>query len=92
MCRSFYMAKVTDALRDFTLADIVYARRSKGHVMSRLIDELEGPYTFVDDMHFQLRSVSKKCPDVEVFEIRRDGKEGNGQWPVIRSLNELPAS
>ncbi len=45
---------------------------------------------FVDDTPAQLESVAKHCPDIRLFEMRRDGQEGDGRWPVIRSLSDLP--
>ncbi len=45
---------------------------------------------FTDDSLSQLESVSQHCPQAKVFEMRRDGGAGDGRWPVIRSLTELP--
>jgi hypothetical protein len=45
---------------------------------------------FVDDSPSQLASVSERFPDVRIFEMRRDGKDGDGRWPVVHSLSELP--
>jgi hypothetical protein len=90
--RMFLIAKVTDALSTFPTERVVYATRGKGHVIRKLTANKKGPFIFVDDMHFQLESVSKMCPEVKVYEIRRDGREGNGRWPVIRSLEELPVA
>lgn len=87
--RAFITAKVTTALTDLALTDIVYTSRKKGRTIARLCAEEEDACTFVDDMQFQLLSVSSWCPNVRVIEIRRDGGEGGGQWPVIHSLDEL---
>ncbi|HRH55702.1 MAG TPA: diacylglycerol kinase family protein [Candidatus Paceibacterota bacterium] len=88
--QAFITAKVANALSDFSLADVVYTSRKKGRTIKRLTKGHQGPFVFVDDAHFQLESVSKVCPDVEVIEIRRDGNPGDGRWPVIRSFDELP--
>jgi hypothetical protein len=45
---------------------------------------------FVDDTPDQLAGMAKEFPQVRLFEIRRDGREGAGLYPVIRSLSELP--
>jgi diacylglycerol kinase family enzyme len=87
--RAFITAKVTSALSHLELKDIVYTPRKKGGTIKRLMQNEEGPFVFVDDAHFQLESVQKACPDVKVIEIRRDGQEGDGRWPVIRSFKEL---
>lgn len=87
--RAFITAKVANALTDVPLNDIVYTHRKKGPVLKRLTAGKEGPFVFVDDADFQLRSVEKACPDIALVEIRRDGKPGDGRWPVIRSFEAL---
>lgn len=89
--RAFITAKVANALTSFPLGDIVYTPRKKGRTLKRLTEGKEGPFVFVDDAHFQLESVGRDCPYIELFEIRRDGQRGDGRWPVIRSFDELPA-
>lgn len=90
--RAFITAKVTSAVGNLPVRDIVYTSRKKGRTIRRLAAAMEGPFTFVDDAHFQCASVQAKCADVDVFEIRRDDRAGDGRWPVIRSLDELPKS
>lgn len=46
--------------------------------------------TLTDDAAVELEIVARTCPGIQLFEMRRDGKEGDGRWPVIRSLQELP--
>jgi len=88
--RAFITAKVANALTSYPLGDIVYTPRKKGRTLERLTKGKEGPFIFVDDADFQLASVGKVCPNIELYEIRRDGKPGEGRWPVIRSFEELP--
>ncbi|MES2225523.1 MAG: hypothetical protein V4480_01805 [Patescibacteria group bacterium] len=88
--RAFITAKVTTAVFGLQLTDIVYTSRRKGRTIARLTATEPGPWTFVDDRHFQLASVSKWCPQVQVIEMRRDKGKGNGQWPVIHDLKTLP--
>ena len=88
--KMFITAKVAATLADFPVDAIVYTHKKKGHVLRKLIAKEEGPYAFIDDMVFQLESVSKRCPTVKVFEMRRDGRAGDGRWPVVHSLNDLP--
>lgn len=87
--RAFITAKVTNALTDVPLHDIVYTPRKKGRTLRRLTEGRTGPLVFVDDAVFQLESVEKACPELRIVEIRRDGREGDGRWPVIRSFDEL---
>ncbi len=89
--RAFITAKVANALTSFTLKDIVYTHSKKGKTIQRLTKGEPAPYVFVDDAVFQLESVSKVNPNVICVEIRRDGGEGDGRWPVIQTFQELPA-
>jgi hypothetical protein len=87
--RAFITAKVTTALSDLPLVDIVYTSRKKGRTIKRLTQEAKDECTFVDDAIFQLESVTAHCPDVTVIEIRRDDGPGDGRWNVIHSLSDL---
>ncbi len=101
--RAFITAKVTTALVEHPHLEVIYTSRKKGRTIRKLVDAelqkgLEAPtapeaaqkaFIFVDDMRFQLESVSRWCPEVEVIEIRRDGKKGHGIWRVIHSFDEL---
>lgn len=62
----------------------------KGASVKALLGEYPGPHIFVDDYAKELDSVAEECPSVTLFEIRRDGKPGSGEYAVIRSLKELP--
>lgn len=44
----------------------------------------------VDDRAAELESLAKAHPALRLFEMRRDGGAGDGRWPVIHSLSELP--
>ncbi|KND47267.1 MAG: hypothetical protein AB199_02470 [Parcubacteria bacterium C7867-004] len=87
--RAFITAKVANALTDFPLKDIVYTHQKKGRTIRRLTAGIEDPCIFVDDAVFQLVSVRRACPTVSVIEIRRDGRPGDGRFPVIASFDEL---
>lgn len=49
-----------------------------------------GPSLFVDDRPAELEGLAATFPDMKLYEMRRDGKEGDGRWPVIYSLTDLP--
>jgi len=51
---------------------------------------LHGDALLVDDSTNELEILQNTCPGLAPYEIRRDGKEGDGRWPIIRSLTELP--
>lgn len=44
----------------------------------------------VDDSPLELEVLAGSCAPIQLYEIRRDGGKGDGRWPVIRSLTELP--
>lgn len=45
---------------------------------------------FVDDLAEHLEGVENAFPQVQLFEMRRDGKKGDGKWKAVHSLTELP--
>ncbi len=88
---AFIRAKVASALTDLAVTDVIYTRNKKGPVIRRLSEDMKnGPFTYVDDAVFQLVSVARYCPNVRIYEMRRDGLPGDGRWPVARSLADLP--
>lgn len=44
----------------------------------------------VDDTPAELEVLAERCPGLALYEMRRDGRPGDGRWPVVRSLAELP--
>lgn len=50
---------------------------------------LHADAVFVDDSPVELEILEAQCPSLKLFEMRRDGAEGDGRWPVIRALSEL---
>lgn len=86
----FQEMKVKSALYGIPRLSVMYT----GDILK---GEFLGPHTHlhadaiaVDDLSPQLESFALHCPDLALFEMRRDGGEGDGRWPVIRSLAELP--
>ncbi len=61
----------------------------KGPFIAKLVREYPGPHFFFDDKPVELESVGSECPDVSLFEMRRDGAAGSGRFPVLRSFGEL---
>jgi len=45
---------------------------------------------FVDDSPEHLTSMETSCPGVRLFQMCRGEREGDGRWPIVRSLVELP--
>ena len=89
---SFQQGKVAASGVGTLVARCEYVQRedSKGALLKSLLPEYPVPHLFVDDFSKELDSVALLCPEVTLYEMRRDGKAGSGTYPVIRSLEELP--
>ena len=73
------------------VADVVYAGfREKGEVLKERYPVALPDAFYVDDSLTQLDSVARHCPWLTLYEMRRDGKEGSGTYPVVHSLAGLP--
>lgn len=82
--------KVENALADVADMSALYTGDiRKGEYMKGRLDAYPSSL-LADDKEIELVSMSEHCPQVALYEIRRDGKPGDGRWPVIRSLIELP--
>ncbi|MDO8523979.1 MAG: hypothetical protein Q7R74_01990 [bacterium] len=88
---AFLKAKIESALAGPLMERVIYTHdREKGIALKGLLQDFPKPYVLVDDLATQLDSVAEHCPEVSLYEIRRDGKEGSGHYPVIHSFAELP--
>lgn len=84
-------AKVENALRGLPLRGVHYTGDTrKGDYMRERIGAYDAPFAFADDTPHELEGMRAALPEVALFEIRRDGGAGDGRFPVIRSLAELP--
>ncbi len=87
----FQRAKIESALFGIPRVSVRYTgSMEKGMFLQSRIERYSGKKLFVDDKSEALESVSTHCPDIEMYEMRRDGSAGDGRWNVINSLNELP--
>lgn len=89
---AFQKGKVKSSGVETLVARTEYVQRddSKGKLLKSLLAEYPAPYLFVDDFANELASVAELCPEVSLYEIRRDGMPGSGEYAVIRNLLELP--
>jgi hypothetical protein len=88
--KDWVRSKVESSLADLPIERVIYAHnKEKGIALKEVLPGFPGPYTLVDDLAAQLDSVAAHCPDVSLYEIRRDGKEGSGRHTVITSMSEL---
>lgn len=86
-------AKIESALADVVRVTTLYT----GHTpKAEYLASWPGYYgqeaAFVDDRVAELELLHDAFPALRLFEMRRDGKEGDGRWPVIRSLSDLPSA
>jgi len=83
--------KIESALAGIPRVSAIYVNQElKGpHLATRLAGS-GARALFVDDTPLQLESVETHCPAVALYEMRRDGGTGDGRWPVVRSLLDLP--
>ena len=83
--------KVEKALRGIPRITALYTGNElKGTFLASRAMSYGARSIFVDDRPLQLESVSEHCPAIRVYEMRRDGEAGDGRWPVVHSLTELP--
>lgn len=64
--------------------------RLKGEFLAPYISMYGASPVFVDDSVDQLASMALHCPQAQLFEMRRDTREEDGRWTVVRSFPELP--
>ena len=83
-------SKVESALHALSLSEVHYTGDlRKGPYLLANFASQDG-LVLVDDALAELESVAASCPAMRAIEMRRDGGEGDGRWPVVRSLAELP--
>lgn len=84
-------AKIENALSHIPRLQVVYTLgKDKGPFVKEQLGESGSESVFVDDAVALLESVALSCPNAHIFEMRRDGKPGDGRWRVVTSLYELP--
>jgi hypothetical protein len=87
---SVQRAKIEHSGVSRIVSDVLYAGLThKGDAVAARND---GDAVFVDDSPSQIDAVLKLCPSIRPFEMRRDGKEASGKYPVVHDLSELEAA
>jgi hypothetical protein len=83
--------KIASALTDCMPPTILYVGDAKKAAYLKTWEGYTGePAVFVDDRPSELSLMQELFPQMRLFEMRRDAGAGDGRWPVIRSLAELP--
>ena len=84
-------AKVQSALHGIPRVTALYTGdERKGRFLAERIDAYGTAPVVVDDLSEELEILAELCPQARLFEMRRDKARGDGRWPVIGSLSELP--
>lgn len=88
---AFQKMKVESAVHGIPRVQALYTGDiRKGEFISPYLDMYGPTPTFVDDAPLELGMLRECCPTARLFEMRRDGGVGSGDFAVIRSLRELP--
>ena len=51
---------------------------------------VSGKALFVDDYAFELEKMALNFPEVSLYQMRRNKDAGDGRWPILSTLHELP--
>ena len=83
--------KIENALMGIPRLTVLYVgTESKASFFSKWPGYNGGEALLVDDRIAELEELSRAFPSIKLYEMRRDQKEGDGRWPVIHSLSNLP--
>lgn len=86
-------AKVESALANVVRVTVLYTGDTmKGEFLKTWPGYYGQEAIYADDRAYELEVMAKAFPLMRIFEMRRDQKEGDGRWPVIRTLNDLPSA
>ncbi|MDQ1299433.1 MAG: hypothetical protein QG636_101 [Patescibacteria group bacterium] len=87
---TFQEIKVKSALTSIPRMSVMYTNEVRKGIYLAPHTHLHAGAVLADDAVVELEILAEKCPSLTLYEMRRDGGEGDGRWPVIRSLAELP--
>lgn len=83
--------KIESALTGIPDVSVLYTGDlRKGAFMKDRLASYGTESLHVDDSIVELESLASHCPDMKLYEMRRDGGDGDGRWPVVHTLAELP--
>ncbi|HRH55583.1 MAG TPA: hypothetical protein PK609_01830 [Candidatus Paceibacterota bacterium] len=81
---------IKEALEGIPRMSVIYTEGTKKGEFLAPHPHLHADALLVDDSPAELEVLAHTCPDLALYEMRRDGGVGDGRWPVLRSLSELP--
>lgn len=88
--KEFQEIKVKSAIHGIPRMSVMYTGDIRKGLYLGPHTHLHADAILVDDSPLELETLAKECPPMKLYEMRRDGGEGDGRWPVIHSLTELP--
>ena len=90
--RGSFEATIKEALAGIPRMSVMYTEGVKKGRYLAPHTHLHTDALLVDDSPQELEVLASECPGLALYEMRRDGGEGDGRWPVVRTLSELPNS
>lgn len=88
--RELQEAKTKSALHGIPRMSVMFTEdKQKGRFLAPHT-HLHVDALLVDDSPAELEVLAAECPKLSLFEMRRDGGQGDGRWPMIHALSELP--
>jgi len=88
--RKLQELKVMSALHGIPRVAVMYTQGVRKGAYLAPHTHLHGGAVLADDYWVELEILAAECAGIRLFEMRRDGAPGDGRWPAIRSLAELP--
>lgn len=82
--------KIKSALFGIPRMSVMYTGEARKGAYLAPHTHLHAGALAVDDSPAELAILAEECPPIKLYEMRRDGGAGDGRWPVIRTLSELP--
>lgn len=83
-------AKIKSALHGIPRMAVMYTGIVRKGEFLAPHTHLHHDAVLVDDSPEELEVLAAQCPDLGLYEMRRDGGVGDGRWPVVRLVSELP--
>lgn len=88
--KEFQELKIRSALYGIPRTSVMYTGSARKGEYLAPHAHLHADAVLVDDTPAELEVVAARCPEIQLFEMRRDSGVGDGRWPVVRMLSELP--
>lgn len=88
--KAFQELKVKSALFGIPRIAVMYTGLTRKGEYLAPHTHLHTDAVLVDDTPLELELLASSCPTLSLYQMVRSGGEGDGRWPVISRLAELP--